>query len=154
MASVTEQVTEKVAEKAQEVKDGVKESLLGVELTDDQLQLPEQTRAEFMRHALKDEESGEYYMGEKEFVDAIAPMNEDYVRIALSLALALPCIPHCTCTSVARCFQYCRVKVRLRQQRHSTRSSATNTTSSFKSPTAATRIESTCRTGASSMACS
>lgn len=66
MASITEKV-----------KEGVKESLVGTEIDDSQLS--GQTRAEFMQYALKDEDSGEYYMGQKEFVDAVAPVDEDYV---------------------------------------------------------------------------
>ena len=58
------------------VQGAVKESLLG---TTREPELSTQTRATFDRHAKKDEASGEYYMTEHEFVDAIAPENEDYV---------------------------------------------------------------------------
>ena len=67
MATATERVTEKV-----------KETLVG---TENETQLSNSTRSEFMQHAVKDEETGEYYMGQKEFIDAIAPIGEDYVRI-------------------------------------------------------------------------
>lgn len=66
---------------AEKLKDGVKESLLG---TEDEPQLSQQTRAHFMQHAIKDPESGEHYMTEKEFVDAVAPEGEDYVSITCS----------------------------------------------------------------------
>lgn len=59
-----------------QVVDSVKEALLG---TEDEPQLSSQTRLEFMQHAIKDEESGEYYLGEHEFINAIAPEGEDYV---------------------------------------------------------------------------
>jgi solute carrier family 25 aspartate/glutamate transporter 12/13 len=67
MASITEKA-----------KESVKESLVGVE---EEQQASAQTRADFMQHAIKDEETGEYYMGQEEFVNAVAPPGEDYVRI-------------------------------------------------------------------------
>lgn len=88
------------------IKEQVKESLLG---TDEEPQLSAQTRHEFMQHAIKDEASGEYFMGEKEFVDAVAPENEDYVGIQTAL------------------IQYSaetRLPVLMRLAIHSTRSSA------------------------------
>ena len=66
---------------AASVKESVKESLLGTEESDSQPS--NQTKAAFEQHATKDPESGELYMSEKEFVDAIAPPNEDYVSIAI-----------------------------------------------------------------------
>ena len=47
-------------------------------------ELSSQTRAAFDRNAKKDEETGEYIMTEHEFVDAIAPEDEDYVSFSLS----------------------------------------------------------------------
>lgn len=70
---------EQVKEKVEKVKDGVKESLVGVE--EDGAQLSQQTRSEFSAFAIKDPETGEYYMGETEFVNAVAPEGEDYVSI-------------------------------------------------------------------------
>lgn len=61
------------------VTEKLKESLVGTEV--DEQPTSDSTRAEFMAHAVKDEESGEYFMGPKEFIDAIAPEGEDYVRI-------------------------------------------------------------------------
>ncbi len=58
------------------VVDQVKETLVG---TESGVGLSAQTRSDFMHNAMKDEE-GELYMSEKEFVDAIAPEGEDYVR--------------------------------------------------------------------------
>jgi len=59
------------------IKETVKETLLGVE---DEPQLSNQTRAEFMQYAKTDAESGDFYMTEDDFVNAIAPESEDYVR--------------------------------------------------------------------------
>lgn len=61
MATVTEQVGE---------------VLLG---TTDEPQLSSVTRAAFMKHAHKDDASGEYYLNEDQFIDAVAPESEDYV---------------------------------------------------------------------------
>lgn len=58
------------------VKESVSEALLGTTI---EPELSAQTKAEFMKHAVKDEKSGEYYLREREFVDAIAPETEDYV---------------------------------------------------------------------------
>ncbi|KAK8066446.1 hypothetical protein PG997_013193 [Apiospora hydei] len=60
------------------VKEAVKESLLG---TEEPVELSAKTRAYFVNHAVKDPESGELYMGEDEFVNAIAPQDEDYGKI-------------------------------------------------------------------------
>ncbi len=69
MAAVTEQISE---------------VLLGAA---DEPELTQQARATFMRHAVKDEESGEYFLNENQFIDAIAPESEDYVS---SEILGLP----------------------------------------------------------------
>ncbi|TKA76096.1 hypothetical protein B0A55_04415 [Friedmanniomyces simplex] len=58
------------------VVDQVKETLVG---TESGAGLSAQTRYDFMQNAVKDDE-GELYMGEKEFVDAIAPEGEDYIK--------------------------------------------------------------------------
>ena len=59
------------------IKEQVTEALLG---TEQPAQLSTQTRAAFMKHAIKDEETSEFYLGENEFIDAIAPESEDYVN--------------------------------------------------------------------------
>lgn len=61
------------------VKETVKESLIG---TTREPQLSQQAKATFDQNATKDEETGELYMTEEQFVDAIAPENEDYVSIS------------------------------------------------------------------------
>ncbi|KAL8840350.1 MAG: hypothetical protein Q9170_001365 [Blastenia crenularia] len=60
------------------VKDQVKESLVGTIL---EPSLSTDAQATFERHAKKDEDTGDLYMTEEEFVDAIAPSNEDYHKI-------------------------------------------------------------------------
>ncbi len=64
------------------VKDSIKESLIG---TSEEPQLSREVRANFIKHA-KPDEKGELYMGSEEFIDAIAPAEEDYVSCA-SLAI-------------------------------------------------------------------
>lgn len=59
------------------VTEKVKESLVGY--TDEEPSLTGETKDFFFQHAIKDEDSGEYYLTEKEFVEAIAPKGEDYV---------------------------------------------------------------------------
>lgn len=61
---------------ATKVKESVKEKLLGKE---EPAQPSAQTKATFTKHARPDEQSGELVMTETEFVDSIAPANEDYV---------------------------------------------------------------------------
>ena len=90
MASATEAVTEKVKEGAEKAK----EKLVGYE---EDPHVPKQTSAEFMKYAVQDEETGDYYMGQKEFVDAIAPADEDYVRIIFSFIFYLSTS---TCTRI------------------------------------------------------
>ncbi len=58
------------------VKEQIKESLVGTII---EPSLSTDAQATFVRRAKKDEETGELYMTEEEFVDAIAPDNEDYV---------------------------------------------------------------------------
>jgi solute carrier family 25 (mitochondrial aspartate/glutamate transporter), member 12/13 len=57
------------------VKEQVVESLIG---TSAEPQLNKETRTAFMKYALRDE-SGEYYLDEPNFIEAIAPATEDYV---------------------------------------------------------------------------
>ncbi|KAI9675132.1 MAG: mitochondrial aspartate-glutamate transporter agc1 [Caeruleum heppii] len=60
------------------VKEAVKESLLG---TTREPQLSATTKATFDKHARKDASTGDLYMLEDDFIDAIAPQNEDYHKI-------------------------------------------------------------------------
>jgi hypothetical protein len=57
------------------ITESVKESLLGTTKPEE---LSQTSRATFLKYAQRDE-SGELYMGEEDFVNAIAPPDEDYV---------------------------------------------------------------------------
>ncbi|KAI0840131.1 mitochondrial carrier [Hypoxylon sp. FL0890] len=61
------------------VKEAVKESLLGSE---EPAHLSASHRTSFLKNAKKDDHTGELYMGPEEFVEAIAPPNEDYHKIS------------------------------------------------------------------------
>lgn len=69
------------------VTETVKESLIG---TTREPQLSQQAKATFDHHATKDEETGELFMTEDQFVDAIAPASEDYVSLSRAPALWPP----------------------------------------------------------------
>jgi solute carrier family 25 (mitochondrial aspartate/glutamate transporter), member 12/13 len=58
------------------VKEAVKETLVGVE---EPVQLSTQTKARFNSHAVKDPETGELFLGPEQFINAVAPPEEDYV---------------------------------------------------------------------------
>lgn len=62
------------------VKEAVKESLIG---SQEPIQASVQAKARFNKHAQKDAESGELFMGPEEFINAVAPPKEDYVSILL-----------------------------------------------------------------------
>lgn len=59
------------------VKDSVKEKLVG---SSEEPQLSHQARANFLRHARKDDH-GELFMNEEDFINAVAPKQEDYVSL-------------------------------------------------------------------------
>lgn len=63
------------------VKEAVKESLVGSDTTGEgpALHMSAQSKARFNKHAVRDAETGELYMGPDEFINAIAPVEEDYV---------------------------------------------------------------------------
>ncbi len=58
-------------------KTAIKESLLGTERNPE---LSTQTKSTFDRNARQDESSDEAYMTEDDFINAIAPEGESYVR--------------------------------------------------------------------------
>ncbi|KAI1847200.1 hypothetical protein JX265_011875 [Neoarthrinium moseri] len=60
------------------VKEAVKESLLGI---DEPSELTAKNKAAFVSGATKDPATGELYMTEEQFIDAIAPPDEDYGKI-------------------------------------------------------------------------
>lgn len=59
----------------------VKATLVGTQ--EEELSVSQQIKTNFIQHARKDESSGELYMTEDEFVDAIAPKHQDYVSISI-----------------------------------------------------------------------
>jgi hypothetical protein len=62
--------------KATAVKEAVKETLIGAE---EPVQLSTQTQARFNQNAVQDAASGDLFLGEEEFINAVAPLTEDYV---------------------------------------------------------------------------
>ena len=60
----------------------VKESLLGT-TRDPELSI--ETKAAFDRNARQDETTGELFLTEEDFVNAVAPTSENYVSIAVWL---------------------------------------------------------------------
>lgn len=58
------------------LKEQVGEVLLG---TSDEPQLSQLTRSAFLKYAQKDEATGEYFLNEDSFIEAVAPESEDYV---------------------------------------------------------------------------
>ena len=64
------------------VTEAVKETLIGTTI---EPELSQEIRAAFSRSARQDEISGEDYMTEEDFVNAIVPANEDYVSLELML---------------------------------------------------------------------
>ncbi|EHK99443.1 putative Calcium-binding mitochondrial carrier protein Aralar2 [Glarea lozoyensis 74030] len=72
MATVSTEVTK--------VKEVVKESLLGSEVPEDAM-MSARSKATFIDNAKKDPETGELFMGEEEFINAVAPEGEDYHKI-------------------------------------------------------------------------
>lgn len=60
------------------VKAAVKETLLGADLLQD-VKITAQSKDTFEKYARTDGESGELCMSEEDFVNAVAPVGEDYV---------------------------------------------------------------------------
>ena len=67
---------EEVQERLLAVKSEVEDS---IGTADEDVQFSSLARSEFMQHALRDEETGELYMDEEAFVNAVAPLGHDYV---------------------------------------------------------------------------
>ncbi|PSK51608.1 hypothetical protein B9Z65_2875 [Elsinoe australis] len=61
------------------IKESVKETLLGHD--EEGSPASNQTQAAFDKFAIKDETTGEYFMGKQEFINAVAPESEDYRKI-------------------------------------------------------------------------
>lgn len=62
--------------KAVAVKEAVKETLIGSE---EPVPVSVQAKARFNKNAVKDTESEELFMGPEEFINAVAPADEDFV---------------------------------------------------------------------------
>ena len=97
MASITEKA-----------KESAKETLIGVDedQPQDDPKASAQTKATFNENAIEDE-NGDKYLGMEEFVNAVAPMGEDYVSItSLCSSLAHPFAQHSTAQhgGGAQCF--------------------------------------------------
>lgn len=56
----------------------VKEKLLGTDQTEE-LNLSAQSKSTFEKNSRKDADTGELFMNEEDFINAIAPVTEDYV---------------------------------------------------------------------------
>lgn len=63
------------------VTESVKKTLVG---SSEDPSVSQQAKTLFMQHAKKSEEGEDYYLGEDEFIDAIAPRTEDYVGLPLT----------------------------------------------------------------------
>lgn len=64
------------------VREVVKETFKGSGAVEEPShQLSAQSRARFNAHASRDPETGELFMGPDEFINAVAPENEDYVSL-------------------------------------------------------------------------
>lgn len=61
------------------VKDSIKDSLRGTIVPDPTLPVTSRIRAHFHHHSRIDSETEERYMNEEDFINAIAPVHEDYV---------------------------------------------------------------------------
>lgn len=63
------------------VKEAVKETLIG---SQEPVQASGQAKARFNKNAAKDPQTGELFMGPDEFINAVAPADEDYVSPLIS----------------------------------------------------------------------
>ena|ERR1700761_5061551 len=111
------------------VTEAVKESLLGKEAP---ASLSSESRLTFLKHANK-EEDGELYMSEEDFINAIAPPEEDYV----SDCPAVPC----------RCRRRTTIKCTCRLIQFTTDATFTNSTKSSASSMAFSSASQTGRSG-------
>jgi solute carrier family 25 aspartate/glutamate transporter 12/13 len=67
-----------MSSKVATVKEVVKETLVGHKEPESE-KLSTQTKARFTKHAVPDAETGELFLGHEEFIEAVAPPEEDYV---------------------------------------------------------------------------
>jgi len=62
------------------IQQSVTEALVG---TEQPVDISRESRLAFLKHSKTDDKTGEQYLGEEEFINAIAPASEDYVGIHL-----------------------------------------------------------------------
>ncbi|EEH16181.1 hypothetical protein PABG_06268 [Paracoccidioides brasiliensis Pb03] len=63
------------------IKESVRDSVAVAFATDSGLPVTSQIKPHFQRHARTDSETGERYMNEEDFINAVAPAHEDYHKI-------------------------------------------------------------------------
>ncbi|PGH17137.1 hypothetical protein AJ79_01275 [Helicocarpus griseus UAMH5409] len=63
------------------VKDNIKDSIAGTLAPESSQPVTSQIKSHFQHHARSDDVSGERYMNEEDFINAIAPAHEDYHKI-------------------------------------------------------------------------
>lgn len=78
--------------KATQVKEAVKETLVGSE---EPVQVSAQSKTRFIQNAVKAPQSGELVMGPEQFINAVAPANEDYVSPSVLSLCSLADHQHC-----------------------------------------------------------
>ena len=146
-----------MASLTEKAKESVKETLVGVDedQPQDDPKASAQTRATFEENAIEDETTQEKYLGVEQFVNAVAPMGEDYVRISFLLSsFAHPIAQAQRGGGVQCCYvnreMFCS---NLANTKSSTRSSAISTPSSTSSPTADDKVASPCKSGSPSTIC-
>jgi solute carrier family 25 aspartate/glutamate transporter 12/13 len=59
----------------------VKEKLLGTDKTEE-VKLSAHAKSTFDKFARRDKDSGEQFMNQEDFINAIAPVDEDYVSLS------------------------------------------------------------------------
>jgi len=65
------------------VKEVVKETLLGAEVVPEkEVKITKQSKDTFEKYARRDGDDGKLYMSEEDFVNAVAPVGEDYVSFS------------------------------------------------------------------------
>jgi len=67
----------------------VTEALVG---TDQPADISREARLVFLKYAKTDEKTGEQYLEEEEFINAIAPQSEDYVGLSSFLSKHPSCL--------------------------------------------------------------
>jgi solute carrier family 25 aspartate/glutamate transporter 12/13 len=69
-------MAEAIKEAAETVKETVVEAAVGTTI---ESQFPKNTQDAFMKNAIKDDESGEFFLDQERFIDTILPTDADFV---------------------------------------------------------------------------